>query len=132
MYHCYISEHSTIALRLNVLINNPEKILTITENIRKALGDGNVGCGVIVDLRKAFDTVEHQILLAKYHYGIRGISNDWFKSYLYNRKQYVSISGYEPGLAASNCGVAQGSVLGPLLIYIPFLPFLLYINDLKQ
>ena len=71
---------------------------------------GNIGCGVFVDLQKAFDTVDHQILLAKLnHYGIHGVSNDWFKSYLSNHNQYVSINGYESGLAAINCGVPQGS-----------------------
>ena len=59
------------------------------------------------------------------HYGIRGVSNDWFKSYLSNRYQYVSINGYESGLAAINSFVPQGSVLRLLL-------FLLYINDLIQ
>ena len=85
-------------------------LINITENIRKALDHGNIGCGVFVDLQKAFDTVDHKILLAKLnHYGIRGVSNDWFKSYLSNRNQYVSINGYESGLAALNCGIPQGS-----------------------
>ena len=102
-------------------------ILCITENIRKALDDGNTGCGVFVDLQKAFDTVDHQILLAKLnHYGIlvHG-SNHCFKSYLSNCSQYVSINGYESGLATVNCGVPQGSVEDALL-------FLFYINDLNQ
>ena len=101
-------------------------LINVTENVRKALDDGNIGCGVFVNLQKAFDSVDHKILLAKLnHYGIRGVSNDWFKSYLPNRNQYASISGYESGLAALNCGVPQRSVLGLVL-------FLLYINDLNQ
>ena len=101
-------------------------LINITENIRKVLDDGNIGCGIFVDLQKAFDTFDYQILLAKLnHYGIRGVSNDWCKSYLSNRNQYVSINGYESGFAALNCGVPQGSVLVSLL----FLP---YIKDLNQ
>ena len=81
-------------------------LINITENIRKALDDGNIGCGVFVDLQKAFDTVDHQILLAKLnHYGICGVSNDWFKSYLSNHHQCLSINGCESGLAAINCSV---------------------------
>ena len=100
-------------------------LINITENIRMALDEGNIGCGVF-DLQKAFDTVVHQILLAKLdHYGLRGVSNDWFKSYLSNCNQYVSINRYDSGLAAISCGVHQGSVLGPLL-------FLLYINYLNE
>ena len=79
-----------------------------------------------MDLQKAFDTVDHEILLSKLdYYGIRGISNIWFKSYLSNRKQFVSINGYDSGLAKIKCGVLQGSILGHLL-------FLLHINDLNQ
>ena len=71
-------------------------LINITENIRKALDDGNISCGVFVDLQKAFDTVDHQILLTKMnHYGICGVSNNWFKSYLSNRNHYVSINGYK-------------------------------------
>ena len=101
-------------------------LINTTENIRKALDNGNIGCGVFVDLQKAFDTINHQILLAKLsHYGICWFSNNWLKSYLSNRNQYVSINGFDSGLVAINCGVAQGSVVGPLL-------FLIYINDLSQ
>ena len=80
----------------------------------------------ICGLTKAFDTVDHEILLSKLdYYGICGISNNWFKSYLSNRKQFVSINSYDSGLAEINCGVPQGSILGPLL-------FLFYINGLNQ
>ena len=80
-------------------------LINITENIRKALDDGNIGCGVFVDLQKAFDTVDHQILLAKLNnYGICGVSNDCFMLYLSNHHQYVSINGYESGFAGLNCG----------------------------
>ena len=99
-------------------------LINITENIGKALDDGNIGCGVFVDLQKAFDTVDRQILLAKLnHYEICGVSNGWFKSYLSNRNQYLSINEYESGLAALNCGVSQGSILGLLLF--------LHVNDLN-
>ena len=60
-------------------------LINVIENIRKALDDGNIGWGVFVDLQKAFDTIDHKILLAKLnHYGIHEVSYDWFKSYLSN------------------------------------------------
>ena len=84
-------------------------LISITENIRKALDDGNIIRGIFVDLLKVFDTVDHEIVLAILnHYGIRGVSNDWFKTYLSNRNQYVSINGYQTGIAALNCDVPQG------------------------
>ena len=68
----------------------------ITENVKSALDKKIHACGIFVDLQKAFDTVNHKILLDKLsHHGIRGIANDWFSSYVSNRTQYVSILGYD-------------------------------------
>ena len=66
-------------------------ILTLLESIQEALDDGQFACGIFIDLEKAFNTINHDILLEKQnHYGIRRISNDWFRSYLSDRTQMVS------------------------------------------
>jgi len=83
-------------------------------------------CGIFIDLQKAFDTVNHKILLRKLdHYGIRGIANDWFSSYLSHRTQTTQINSKISSKEQILCGVPQGSVLDPLL-------FLIYINDIQH
>ena len=100
-------------------------LISLTESIRKNLDEGNIGCGIFVDLQKAFDTAEHDILLSKLeHYGVRRLANEWFTSSLSNRKLYVSINGYDSNLADVKFGVPEGSAFGPLL-------FLIYIQALK-
>ena len=83
-----------------------------------------VTVGVFIDLKKAFDTINHNLLLKKLaHYGVRGVANHWLASYLSNRKQYVSIDECNSDLLNVLCGVPQGSILGPKL-------FILYVNDI--
>ena len=101
-------------------------LIEIVDQIRTAIENKKVVCGIFADLSKAFDTVDHRILLKKLnHYGIRGIANNLIKSYLSNRKQYVQIGDTKSSLLNINCGVPQGSVLGPLL-------FLIYVNDIAN
>ena len=99
--------------------------LFITDKIQRAIEDGLFSCGIFLDFSKAFDTVDHSILLKKLtHYEIRGIANDWLASYLNNRRQYVTIGSNKSDDTLITHGVPQGSVLGPLL-------FLLYLTGIE-
>ena len=94
-------------------------LINLTENIRQALDEEYIECGIFVDLQKAFDTVDNEILLANLnHHRVCGVSNDWFRSYLSNQQQYVSINVYDSGLTKISCDVPQGSVLSPPIFAI--------------
>ena len=99
-------------------------ITELVDKIVHAVEKNESTVGIFLDLSKAFDTINHEILLYKLeHYGFRGIVIDWFKSYLSNRKQFVRYQMKDSDHKTIKCGVPQGSILGPLL-------FILYVNDI--
>ena len=103
-----------------------QALLTAQNEILKSLSKKQISLLLLIDFSKAFDMVDHNILLDKlYNYGIRGIAHDWLKSYLAGRTQYVTISGKSSSNRNMLYGVPQGSILGPLL-------FIIYINDIHN
>ena len=101
-------------------------LIEITDNIKRLLDERNYVIGIFIDFEKAFDTVDHGIMLRKlYCYGIRGHPNMFLRSYLINRRQFTVANGVQSDIGFVKCGVPQGSVLGPLL-------FLWYIKDIYR
>ena len=100
-------------------------LINLVDNIYSSFNENKYTLGVFIDLSKAFDTVDHEILLKKLElYGVKGNVLNWFKSYLKNRKQYIEIEDQKTDCLNIKCGVPRGSVLGPLL-------FLIYVNGLS-
>ena len=113
--HAFLKMHSTLTSLLNV-----------TDAWFSNIDKRKINISVFLDLKKAFDTVDHEILLSKLtKYGVVGTPLRWFTSYLTNRKQYCQVNGHKSSLKTVHCGIPQGSCLGPLL-------FILYVNDFEQ
>ena len=101
-------------------------LIHLINRISLAIDPRETTVGVFLDLSKAFDTLDHQILFTKLeHYGIRDVALQWIKSYFSRRQQFVQINQTCSSMQTVKCGVPQGSILGPWF-------FILYINDLPK
>ena len=125
----FITEHNVLSeLQFGFQKNKSTEhaITSIISNITNSFSNKHSSYCIFLDFAKAFDTVNHQIMIEKLkYYGVHGTTLDLFESYLSNRRQVVEVNGKMSEEGTIKHGVPQGSILGPLL-------FLLYINDISQ
>ena len=106
--------------------NTEQNLLNVINVISTALNNGDYCIGIFLDLKKAFDCVNHEILLKKLkHLGVRGLALNWFQSYLSDRSQRFYLNGELSDPETIDISVLQGTILGPIL-------FLCFINDLPN
>ena len=119
---CFIEKHNILCDRqfgFREKHSTSHSTLLIADRVQQAIENGKYSCGIFLDFSKAFDTVNHNILLKKLdHYRVRGTAKAWFISYLSNRKQHVSVGTSKSDDLYITHGVPQGSVLGPLLFLL--------------
>ena len=107
-------------------INSDLSILLLVNQLYQSFNESKFTLGIFIDLSKAFDTVDHKILTKKLElYGIKGCNLRWFKSYLSNRKQFITYGDKQTNIESITCRVPQNSILRPLL-------FIIFVNDLHK
>ena len=105
--------------------------MSIIEIIQKKLDQGDTA-SVFVDLKKAFNTADHDILKDKFeHYGVRGVTKEWFCSYLKNRRQFVSIDGFVSNTKRISTGVLQGGLVLALLLFLIYIMTSRFVQNLS-